>query len=203
MSYLNHPDTAAAGDTADTHHLTASAVVLDVTARRVLLVHHLGADMFLFPGGHVEPGEAPHTTAIREVAEETGLTIDLVSPTPDLTALYGMGMTPAPMPFLVARMPAPVWPDSVQHEHTDFLYLATGDSRAPLTMQADEVGSIVWAHVNELHRLNIRAEVEYVTLAALRTLTASPTPGVNTVNVVSGNARVGIQAGVINSNQHR
>ncbi|WP_116198498.1 NUDIX hydrolase [Amycolatopsis circi] len=30
-----------------------------------------------FPGGTVEPGEAPETTAVREVAEETGLRVRL------------------------------------------------------------------------------------------------------------------------------
>lgn len=33
------------------------------------------ADMYAFPGGRSEPGETPEQTAIREFAEETGLTV--------------------------------------------------------------------------------------------------------------------------------
>jgi 8-oxo-dGTP pyrophosphatase MutT (NUDIX family) len=172
MSHPNDCDTLPAR-TGEAHHLSASAIVLDVAERRVLLVHHLGAGLFLFPGGHVEAGEAPHETAVREVYEETGLHIELISDPPNLTALDTMGMTVAPTPFVVARGPAPFWPDSPAHEHTDVLYLATGDSTAPVTAQADEVGSIVWAHVDELDTLPlpVRTEVEYLTLVALRILT--------------------------------
>ncbi len=35
-----------------------------------------------FPGGGIEQGEHPHQTAIREVQEETGLTIEIVSKHP-------------------------------------------------------------------------------------------------------------------------
>jgi len=38
----------------------------------VLLVDHRNAQLWLPPGGHVEPGEHPRTTVLRELQEELG-----------------------------------------------------------------------------------------------------------------------------------
>ena len=39
---------------------------------RILLVHHV-VGHWSFPKGHIDPGEDPHTCALREFQEETGL----------------------------------------------------------------------------------------------------------------------------------
>lgn len=52
---------------------TASGFVVD--DGRVLLVRHGKLDRWLQPGGHVEPRETPDEAAIREVREETGVTM--------------------------------------------------------------------------------------------------------------------------------
>ncbi|MFI7397748.1 NUDIX domain-containing protein [Micrococcus luteus] len=53
--------------------IRVAAVVLARPDRRVLTVRKAGTAMFMFPGGKHLPGEAPVDTAVREVAEETGL----------------------------------------------------------------------------------------------------------------------------------
>ncbi len=53
--------------TPDTRHFTASMVVLDVERGLVLLVHHRASGLWMFPGGHVDPDEAAHEAALREV----------------------------------------------------------------------------------------------------------------------------------------
>lgn len=58
--------------TQNIRHFTASAVVLD-DQDRVLLVHHNKIGLYLYPGGHVDPNEAPAEAALREVLEETGV----------------------------------------------------------------------------------------------------------------------------------
>lgn len=56
---------------ADPVHLTASAVV--VGPRGTLLHRHKRLGIWLQPGGHVNPGEAPEEAAVRETVEETGI----------------------------------------------------------------------------------------------------------------------------------
>ena len=52
-------------------HLVAYFAVVD--AGHILLVDHRNAQLWLPPGGHVEPGEHPRTTVIRELQEELGI----------------------------------------------------------------------------------------------------------------------------------
>jgi 8-oxo-dGTP diphosphatase len=55
------------------------AVAVVVQAGRVLLVHRRaddGAPPWVLPGGKLEPGESPEAAAVREVLEETGLTVE-------------------------------------------------------------------------------------------------------------------------------
>jgi len=52
-------------------HITASGIILSNDC--LLMVRHPALGKWLQPGGHVESGETPIQAAIREVAEETGL----------------------------------------------------------------------------------------------------------------------------------
>ena len=58
-------------------HFTASALI--VHNKKVLLVNHLKLGVWLYPGGHVEKDENPDQTLIREVKEETGLDVEIIS----------------------------------------------------------------------------------------------------------------------------
>ena len=52
-------------------HLVSYFAVID--GREILLVDHKSAQLWLPPGGHVEPGEHPRDTVGRELREELGL----------------------------------------------------------------------------------------------------------------------------------
>jgi 8-oxo-dGTP pyrophosphatase MutT (NUDIX family) len=54
-------------------HLAVYFVLLDAERRSVMLVEHRKAGLRLPPGGHVDDGEDPRTTVVREAAEELGL----------------------------------------------------------------------------------------------------------------------------------
>ena len=61
-------------------HLVAYFVVVD--QGQVLLVDHKLAELWLPPGGHVEPGEHPSKTVMRECREELGVEADFLSDAP-------------------------------------------------------------------------------------------------------------------------
>ena len=44
---------------------------------RVLLARHVEGDLWVLPGGAIEPGETPSDAAVREMWEETGLLVAL------------------------------------------------------------------------------------------------------------------------------
>ena len=53
-----------------------AAVVVRHADGRVLMVRKRGTEMFMFPGGKVEPGETSRRTAVRELHEEVGVLLD-------------------------------------------------------------------------------------------------------------------------------
>jgi len=61
---------------ADSTHVTGSALIFG--PRGVVLHRHKRLGIWLQPGGHLEPGEAPWVAARREAQEETGLRLDFV-----------------------------------------------------------------------------------------------------------------------------
>lgn len=54
---------------------------------RVLVLRNFRGE-YIFPKGHLEAGETPAEAAVREVAEEAGLTVSIVSQLPDTSYSY-------------------------------------------------------------------------------------------------------------------
>lgn len=66
-------------------HFTASAMIIDHTGTRVLLLHHTKLERWLQPGGHVDGDGDLATAALREATEETGIVdLEVVGPAIDL-----------------------------------------------------------------------------------------------------------------------
>jgi 8-oxo-dGTP pyrophosphatase MutT (NUDIX family) len=99
-------------------HITASALIVHPPSGRVLLRWHQRQQAWLQVGGHGDPGESdPLDIALREAAEETGLT-DLV-PWPDGQLRH------------VAIVGVPAGNREAAHEHADLRFvLATRDPDA-------------------------------------------------------------------------
>lgn len=60
-----------------TEEISCGAFV--ISDNKVLLVKHKNGEHWDCPKGHIEPGETKEQTAIREVYEETGINIKIVS----------------------------------------------------------------------------------------------------------------------------
>lgn len=56
----------------------ASAYIIDPMTKKILLVKHKDYDRWTQPGGHIETGEIPEETAVRETYEETGIKIKIL-----------------------------------------------------------------------------------------------------------------------------
>ncbi len=98
----------------------------------VLLVDHKNARLWLPSGGHVEPGEHPRATVVRELREELGLDLSNVPEAPlMLTISETVGIT---------------------HGHTDvsLWYVIHTDRRVALEFDAAEFHSVRWFHFREV-----------------------------------------------------
>ncbi len=114
-----------------------------VRDKKVLLVFHAKLKKWLFPGGHIEPGETPDKATIREIKEETGLNFSFadygpIEATPDI-------IEREPVPFHVNL-------HSVgDHDHYNIYHLGTVDGTAvSRSKESDDVG---WFNAAQLARL--------------------------------------------------
>lgn len=105
---------------ADPTHVTSSAIVLDAGGR-LLLHRHRRLGIWIQPGGHVEDGEAPAATAVRETAEETGVVAD----------------HPGGIPRLLH---VDVHEGPLAHVHLDLRYLLRAHGRR----EPSEGGDVAW-----------------------------------------------------------
>jgi 8-oxo-dGTP pyrophosphatase MutT (NUDIX family) len=97
-------------------HFTATGFVVDGDA--VLLHWHAKIKAWLPPGGHVEANEDPVQAVLREIKEETGLSVEIVGSAPDLGLAYPEQVAP-PYTIMVEDIDDPV--DGF-HQHIDMIY---------------------------------------------------------------------------------
>src|SRR5689334_946093 len=118
-------------------HLTASMVVIDLRTAQTLLIWHNAWQKWMFPGGHIDPGETPGEAALR-------------------------GQIHHPSPFITAEMTAKSTHEA-PHQHVDLLFIGFADSRLTTTPQLDEVQGAKWFPAYGLHLVSdAREEVPFV-----------------------------------------
>lgn len=95
-----------------------TVAVFVVRGPAVLLLFHRKLQKWLPPGGHIDPPELPDEAALREVQEETGLTIRLIADEP----------LPVDSPRQLVR-PAGIQLEDIGpgHQHIDLIYYAVPD----------------------------------------------------------------------------
>ena len=105
-------------------HLVSYVVPTDPDSGDVLLVDHRNARLWLPPGGHVEPGEDPGRTAVRELDEELGVAGAAAEPV-FLTVTETVGV-------------------DAGHTDVSLWYVATVGRDEPLTVDAGEFAGVRW-----------------------------------------------------------
>ena len=107
-------------------HLVVYCVVIDRNSGKILLVDHRKARLWLPPGGHVDVGENPLTTAKRECVEELGCELGVMGAGPYfLTVTETVG--------IVAR-----------HTDVTLWYLLQGDATTVFGYDEREFQSVRW-----------------------------------------------------------
>lgn len=107
-----------------TRHFTASVHVVE--SGEVLLHDHKRLDLWLPPGGHVDRDELPHEAGLREAREETGLDLELVAETEDISSSTARQL-PKPAHFQLADID--VCDGEVAHQHVDMVFYARAAER--------------------------------------------------------------------------
>jgi len=131
-----------------------------VHERRVLLIYHTQLKKWLPLGGHIELDEDPEQALFREIKEESGLDVDILSQKP---AQYFEGKK-----FLYPPVYLDVHPITPTHPHIGLVYFATATSDQ-VTLAAREHDAIRWFSEAELHdpMFGIPPDVQFYACEAL------------------------------------
>jgi 8-oxo-dGTP pyrophosphatase MutT (NUDIX family) len=128
-------------------HATAGAILTDADGR-ILHIHHRALGTWLLPGGHLESlDETLLDAALRELAEETGIHTDTVTPAGD-----------RPIHIDVHPIPANDAKGEPDHRHVDFRFLfrTTTDIGQ---LQTEEVTDATWRNIDSLGDATLRQRI--------------------------------------------
>ena len=100
-------------------HFTASGYVVQNSS--VLLHWHQKVKEYLPPGGHIEQDEDPVEAVLREVKEETGLSVNVIRRDRELRFQYPLSVA-SPEHVLVEDIEDPI---HGFHQHIDFIYFCS------------------------------------------------------------------------------
>jgi 8-oxo-dGTP diphosphatase len=156
------------------HHFTASGLVF--CRGRVLLINHKRIGGWVPPGGHIEATEMPEQTVVREILEETGVSVEVMSePAPETGDVEA---------FFLAN---PIYVQSVlaveegeRFYHVDLAYLCRphvgntlDENGLPLLSNSEESEEVQWVPLAELGTLTLAKNVkEALDVASLEQATA-------------------------------
>ena len=111
-------------------HLISYFAVVD--GDHVLLVDHINAELWLPTGGHVDPGEHPRETALREAREELSLDAEFLKEGPMfVTVTETVGKTAG-------------------HTDVSLWYILRGDRRSHIVFDTSEFRDARWFHKNDV-----------------------------------------------------
>jgi 8-oxo-dGTP pyrophosphatase MutT (NUDIX family) len=119
-------------------HLVAYFVVIDAARRKLLLLDHMKASLWLPAGGHVESDEEPRATVFREFGEELGTTSVPV-------------ITVADKPLFVTLTKTR---GANVHEDVSLWYVVAGDEHMWLDVDRREFRSYRWLSWDQVKEMD-------------------------------------------------
>jgi 8-oxo-dGTP pyrophosphatase MutT (NUDIX family) len=139
-------------------HFVATGYV--VRGDKTLLLFHKKLKMWLPPGGHMDDGELPEETVRREILEETGLSVDIISPRRpqgDLRVQYL---------HIPNHMQLENIPGDPPHQHIDFIFYCAAKN-GTVALRPDEHDHMRWYSLKELETAEIEDEVRVSSIEAI------------------------------------
>jgi 8-oxo-dGTP pyrophosphatase MutT (NUDIX family) len=142
------------------HHFTASGLV--VSHGHILLLNHTRIGAWVPPGGHIESAEMPEQTVMREILEETGVLVDVLStPSPETGDVEAFFLA---SPFYVQSVLA--IENSQRYYHVDLAYLCrpsagnkVDEVGLPLLTVNQEASEVAWVPLDDLSGLKLAKNV--------------------------------------------
>ncbi|MBP9096501.1 MAG: NUDIX hydrolase [Ignavibacteria bacterium] len=120
-----------------TKHLVSYFVLIDKEKKKILLMDHINAGLWLPSGGYVELNEHPKNTVEREVMEELNLKADFISDIPffitqTITVNIGAG-----------------------HTDVSLWYLLNGNSEEEISYDKNEFNGYKWFGFSEILEMEL------------------------------------------------
>ena len=134
---------------------TASVITIKKAANglSVLLIYHKKFQKWMIPGGHIENFENPCEAAIREVKEETGIDINLISfkHIDEISPIDSERLLP---PEYLYQQIIPSNKKESEHIHLDMTYIAVPTS-GKLKLNEAETKDVKWVNIKDIYQLNM------------------------------------------------
>lgn len=121
-------------------HITSSAIVVNKTKDKVLMVHHNIYNSWSWTGGHADGEEDLLLVAIREVKEETGVK----NIHPVMEDIISLDIIPVLGHIKKGKYVSP-------HLHISAAYLFEADENEPLVVKPDENSGVKWIPLEEIN----------------------------------------------------
>ena len=125
----------------------ASVFIINPENLKILLVHHKKFKKWVQPGGHIEAGEAPEETAVREVFEETGMKVKLLGE-----------HFPRENDF-IKPMGIQCNRNLLGEIHIDILYAGVPKDSVEVKINTEENDGVNWFSRAELEHLNVFPDI--------------------------------------------
>jgi len=142
-------------------HFVATGYV--VRGDKTLLLYHKKLKMWLPPGGHMDEGELPEDAVRREILEETGLEVEILSPrrVPD-SPVGRVRYLHVPNHIQLEDIPG-----DPPHQHIDLIFYCRAKGAAAAT-RSDEHDEMRWYSLEELKKARLEEEVRISSIDAVR-----------------------------------
>jgi 8-oxo-dGTP pyrophosphatase MutT (NUDIX family) len=131
-------------DEGESDHFCTIFIPIVHSTARVFIGHHIKSGLWIPPGGHIDKGETPQETAVRECKEELATTIN------------GADLT------LIDCSYAPIMNRPNCSRHLDLWYALTCLRELPFDYDRGEFHEAGWCNIEEAIRLCTREAYQHV-----------------------------------------